>query len=302
MIKRTLYFGNPAYLYSKNEQLIISKKNDATGENEEVNVPIEDIGVFIVDHYGVTVSQYLISLLLENNVAVIFCNKNHMPAGLFLNLDGNALQSEKFRKQIQASKPLLKKLWKQTVIAKICNQAALLNKYNKPCANLLKLATEVKTNDSSNLEARAAVYYWQTLYQDKLNFSRDRFGEPPNNLLNYGYAVLRAVVARGLVASGLLPTLGIHHHNKYNAYCLADDIMEPFRPFVDEIVLNIINDNIDFFDLTVNLKKRLLQIPVIDIYFGKEKSPLMVGLQRTTSSLAKCFSNESKNIVFPELK
>ncbi len=302
MIKKTLYFGNQAFLNAKNNQLIINKKDEKTSEKKEIIIPIEDIGVVIIDNYGVTLTQYLLSSLLENNVAVVICNSNHLPNGMFLNLDCNTLQSEKFRNQISASKPLLKNLWQQIVIAKIKNQAALLKKNNIPVSNMKKWISEVKSNDSTNLEARASVYYWKNLFPKDMNFERDRYGDPPNNLLNYGYAILRAVVARGLVASGILPTIGIHHHNKYNSYCLADDIMEPYRPFVDEIVLNIVKNNENYFDLNTEMKKKLLEIPVIDIFIDNEKRPLMIGLQRTTASLSKCYSGETKKIIFPELK
>lgn len=297
MIKRTLYFGTPAYLSTKNEQLVIKKfEND---EEQISTVPIEDIGIVILDHYGVTVSQYLISLLLENNVALITCNKNHHPTGLLLNLDGNSVQSEKFRAQINASKPLCKQLWQQTVSAKIYNQAMLLKKEYKNNLNMLKWSEKVRSGDSSNLEARASVYYWKNLFGEDIEFYRDRFGEPPNNLLNYGYAILRAIVARGLVASGLLPTLGIFHKNKYNAYCLADDIMEPYRPYVDNIVLQIIRDKIDYSFLTPELKKRFFNIPVIEVLINKKRSPLIVGLQKTTNSLAQCFQGKVRKILFP---
>ena len=229
------------------------------------------------------------------------CNEKHMPTSMILNLDGNSVQSERFKEQINAKKPLLKNLWQQTVSAKIYNQASLLKKNGLNSANMFVWVNEVKSNDSKNLEARASAYYWKSLFPKELEFTRDRFGIPPNNLLNYGYAILRAIIARGLVASGLLPTLGIFHKNKYNAYCLADDIMEPYRPFVDEVVLNIVKQGIDYSEITTEIKKTLLSIPTIDIYFSREKSPLMVGLQRTTSSLSKCFMGEIKKIIYPSL-
>ncbi|MFA5405087.1 MAG: type II CRISPR-associated endonuclease Cas1 [Ignavibacteria bacterium] len=300
MIKKTLYFGNPAYLSSKNEQMVIKKSSEnESGVAEEISVPIEDIGIVVIDHFGVTISQYLISLLIENNVSVIICNKSHLPNGLFLNLDGNTVQSEIFKAQIKTSRPLLKNLWSQTVTAKIINQAGLLKLQNKPADNLLSLIEKIKSGDTSNVEARASVYYWRNLFPTEMNFIRDRYGEPPNNLLNYGYAVLRAIVARGLVASGLLPTLGIHHRNKYNAYCLADDVMEPYRPFVDLIVCNILKSGEDYTEITTNLKKKLLDIATADIFIDGERSPLMVGLQRTTSSLANCYGGGLKKIIYP---
>ncbi len=301
MIKKTLYFGNLCYLNCKNLQIIIKKKSELTGEEKTNSVPIEDIGVIIIDHYGVTLSQYLLSTLINNNVAVVICNENHMPNSMLLNLDGSTIQSERFKEQINASKPLLKNLWKQTVSAKIYNQAMLLNKNKLNVKNMLSWSKNVKSNDSSYMESRASVYYWKNLFPKEIEFTRDRYGEPPNNLLNYGYAILRAVVARGLVASGLLPTLGIHHRDKYNAYCLADDIMEPYRPFVDELVLRIINKIPDYSDLTTEIKKDLLTIPTLDVYFDNERKPLMIGMQRTTASLAKCFKSDLRNISYPEL-
>lgn len=244
MIKKTLYFGNPAYLSLRNAQLVIKLpevvKNNTLPEHfkqeSEVTKPIEDIGVVILDNKQITITTGLLEALLENNTAVITCDEKSMPTGLMLPLYGNTTQSERFRHQIEASLPLKKQLWQQTIKAKIENQAATLKRCTGKEVQCMKVwASDVKSGDSENLEARAAAYYWKNLFPIE-NFTRERNGIPPNNLLNYGYAILRAVVARNLVASGLLPTFGIHHHNRYNAYCLADDIMEPYRPFVDELV------------------------------------------------------------------
>ncbi len=309
MIKRTLYFGNPAYLGMRNSQLEIRlpqvEKNDTLPEpfKEKLvtTIPIEDIGVVIVDHQQITITHSLIATLLENNVALITCDSTHHPTGLMLPLSVHNVQSERFKYQIEASLPLKKQLWQQTIAAKITNQATLLKRRNIPADNMLHWADNVKSGDIENHEARAAAYYWKSLFPKELNFLRDRFGAPPNNILNYGYAILRAIVARGLVGSGLLPTFGIHHRNKYNAYCLADDIMEPYRPFVDETVCGIIESGEDFTDLTTTIKKQLLEIPTKDILIGGETSPLMVGIQRTTSSLAKSFEGDTRKIVYPEL-
>lgn len=163
------------------------------------------------------------------------------------------------------------------------------------------LADSVKSGDSENHEARAAAYYWQNLFPDELVFTRDPDGLPPNNLLNYGYAILRAIIARSLVASGLLPTLGIHHHNRYNAYCLADDIMEPYRPYVDIMVLNILDKFKVIKELSKEIKAELLLLPGIDILINNQSSPLMIGAQQTTASVAKCFTGETRKIVYPEI-
>lgn len=306
MIKRTIYIGNPAYLSKKNDQLIINfiekDSKDVSEdriENKAQSIPIEDIGFLILDNFQITVTQSLLISLLENNCAIVTCNDKHMPKGLFFNLEHNIEQSQHFQEQVNASEPLKKQLWQQTIKAKILNQALVLDKYKKPSDNLKKWAREVKSGDTSNLEARASYYYWKKLFPEDLNFVRDREGNPPNNLLNYGYAILRSVVARGLVASGLLPTLGIHHHSKYNAFCLADDIMEPYRPFVDDIVATIIYNGEDFTELSKSIKQQLLQIPAIDVRIENQTRPLMIAVQRTTSSLASCFSGETKKIIYP---
>ncbi len=296
MIKRTLYFGNPAYLKTKEEQLVF--ESPETGEAK--TIPIEDIGVLIIDHQQITITQALLAKLLANNVAFITCDSSHHPTGLMLNLDGNTLQSAKFAAQIDATVPLKKQLWQQTISCKIINQAALLDIERIPTKNLRNWAAEVKSGDSDNHEAMAAAYYWKSIFPDFLAFKRDRFGLPPNNLLNYGYAILRAVVARSLVGSGLLPTLGIFHKNQYNAYCLADDIMEPYRPFVDKVVVNIVRMHGNYLELTPSMKKDLLNIPAIDVLINAEKSPLMVAVQKTTASLVKCFEGKVRKIVYPE--
>ena len=309
MIKKTLYFGNPAYLSLRDAQLVIKLpevvKNETLPERfkqkVEVTKPIEDIGVVVLDNKQITVTSGLLEALLENNCAVISCDSKSMPVGLMLPLYGNTTQNERFRHQLEASLPLKKQLWQQTIKVKIENQAAVLKKCTGEEIRCMKVwASEVKSGDSDNMEARAAAYYWKKLFPIE-GFTRDRDGISPNNLLNYGYAILRAVVARGLVTSGLLPTLGIHHHNRYNAYCLADDIMEPYRPYVDELVYNIVASGMDCNLLNKDLKAELLMIPTLDVVIAGKRSPLMVAVGQTTASLYKCFSGELRKIVYPEM-
>jgi CRISPR-associated protein Cas1 len=303
MIKRTLYFGNPAYLRCNNEQLEIEIPGSEMLplKDRTKTIPVEDIGVVVVDHPQITLTHHLIHKLLENNVALITCNDKHMPTGLLLNLNGSTIQQERFEAQIEASLPLKKQMWAQTIEAKIRNQAAVLKKQGIKNDNMLHWAESIKSGDSENHESRAAAYYWQNLFGDDLFFLRDPDGPAPNNMLNYGYAVLRAIIARSLVASGLLPTIGIHHHNRYNAYCLADDIMEPYRPYVDLLVLKIFDKNKIVQELTKELKAELLSLPGIDIKINDQCSPLMIGAQQTTASVAKCFMGETRKIVYPEL-
>lgn len=305
MIKRTLYFGNPAYLSLKLKQLVV-RLPQKDGENKDEKeltrtVPIEDIGVVILDHKQITVTQGLISELLDNNCAVITCDSRQLPVGLMLPLAGNSVQNERFRLQIDASLPLKKQLWQQTIEAKIRNQAAMLHySTGETHNNMLKWSESVRSGDTENMEARAAVYYWKTVFPDNPYFVRDHEGGGANSLLNYGYAILRAIVARALVASGILPTLGIHHHNRYNAYCLADDIMEPYRPYVDRVVFDMISDDLHA-EVTVANKIKLLNIPVVEVMIGGRRSPLMVAVSHTTASLVKCFRGESRRLIYPEM-
>ena len=305
MIKRTLCFTNPAYLSLKNEQLVV-KIPDSMSESESVSkstttIPIEDIGVVVIDNRQITITSGVIDALLANNCALITCDGKSLPVGLMLPLCGNTTQSERFRYQIEASLPLKKQLWQQTVQAKINNQAEVLSKCTDAETACMKVwSKEVKSGDGDNLEGRAAAYYWKKLFGHINDFNRDREGVPPNNLLNYGYAILRAVVARALVSSGMLPTLGIHHHNRYNAYCLADDIMEPYRPYVDELVFNLVKERgLPEDGLTKEWKTELLKIPVLDVVISEKRSPLMIAVSQTTASLYRCFCGESRKIVYP---
>jgi CRISPR-associated protein Cas1 len=297
MIKQTLYFGNPAYLSTKNGQLVIK-----TAETE-TSRPIEDIGVVLLDNPQITITQLAITKLLENNAAFIHCNEKHLPVGMLLNLDGNTLQRQRFQKQIEASEPLKKQLWQQTVQAKIKNQAAVLSHLGKDVKRMNYLQRNVKSGDQNNCEAQAASYYWKLVFDSHIqDFTRSPDGAPPNNLLNYGYAVLRAAMARALVGTGLLPTLGIFHRNQYNAYCLADDVMEPYRPYVDSAVVEYMaQSGIPPEALNTEISRHFLTTLQTDVYFGKERSPLLVALTRTSASLFACFQGKRRKITYPEL-
>lgn len=307
MIKRVIGFQNPAYLSLKLQQMVITlpdieKQPNIPDEVKKMHIqtiPIEDIGVVVLDNKQVTITQALMAALLENNCAIITCNDQHLPVGMFLPLEGNDIQNERFRAQIDASEPLKKQMWQQTVSSKILGQAAVLQTENIENRNMCAWAKEVRSGDADNLEGRAAAYYWRNVFHNP-NFVRGQEGDPPNNLLNYGYAIVRALVARALVAAGLLPTLGIHHHNRYNAYCLADDIMEPYRPVVDLAVLDIVKRYSDISELTPALKRELLGIPTKDVVIDGHRSPLMVAVQTTANSVQKCFSGEARKIIYPE--
>ena len=310
MIKKTLCFSNPIHLSLRNAQLVLHlpevETNDMLPEmmkkEAERTIPIEDIGIVVLDNRRITVTSGVLDALLENNCAVITCDQKSMPVGLLLPLSGHKTQNERFRSQLDSSVPLRKQLWQQTVKQKILNQECVLRTNTDKETNCMRVwSNDVRSGDPDNLEARAAAYYWRNLFADYPDFVRDREGGPPNNLLNYGYAILRAVIARALVGSGLLPTLGIHHHNRYNAYCLADDIMEPYRPYVDQLVIDILHKSEEVTSLSKELKMELLSIPMIDVVVNGKRSPLMVAAQQTTASLAKCFAGEIRRISYPEM-
>mgnify|MGYP001768558497 FL=1 len=254
----------------------------------------------VLDNPQISMTNALIMSLNESNAAVISCDTSHLPFGLMLPMYSHHAFTEKLGDQIEASLPLKKNLWQQTVIAKISNQAALLKAQGIGIEKMEYYVRQVKSDDSTNVEGRAAAHYWDCIFGDR-SFIRQRYGEPPNNMLNYGYAILRAVVARSLIGSGLFPTIGIHHRNKYNPYCLADDIMEPYRPFVDALILEVLEKIEPPEELSPAIKKELLKIPVIDVIIDGSRSPLMIAMQRTTASLAGCFGGTVRKIVYPVL-
>lgn len=292
MLKKSLLLENKASISTKNLQLVIKT------EARESTIPIEDIGYIVIDHPEIFLSIPALNLLIDNNTAVIICNTNHLPNGMFLNLNSHHIQQEIFKNQINASAPLKKQLWQQTIIEKITNQGILLQNITSKTNNFEFLASKVLSGDTSNMEGVAANFYWKSFFEH--NFKRERFGDYPNNFLNYGYAILRAATARALSGSGLLNTLGIHHKSKYNAFALADDIMEPFRPIVDEKVAEIMQ-NYTEQELNTAIKAELLQILTRTVYFKEEKSPLMVALQKTASSLQQCYTGDRKKIKYPKL-
>lgn len=336
MLKRTLFFGNPYHISTRDLQLYVAERESG----EVKTVPIEDIGFIVFEHPHITFTQSVMQLLAENNTAVIFCDQKHHPSSMLFHLDTHYIQTERFKHQIDASEPLKKQLWQQTIKQKILNQARVLETQGKNPEPLKHKASKVKSGDPTNEEAKAARIYWSGLFHD--DFRRERFGDAPNPALNYGYAILRAATARALAGSGLLSTLGIHHRNKYNSFCLADDIMEPYRPFVDALVLEMIAEGMNCQDLGKEEKARLLTILTKDVSMKKsspleegnsksspleegnsksspleggnrgvtkvtskksesQTSPLMVALSKTTASLAKCFEGSIRKINYPEL-
>jgi len=294
MIKRTIYIGNPSYLKINQKQLVVQ---EPVTREIKGTIPIEDIAILMLDHYQITISNQLLIKLQGNNAAIISCDENHLPLGMMLPMHGHTEYSERIKHQLAVSEPLKKQLWKQTVKQKIKNQKAVLDLNQKVSEPLEEYWLTVKSGDAANREGLAAQYYWKHLFE---NFSRERFGEAPNSLLNFGYAVLRSIVARALISSGLLPVLGIFHKNKYNPYCLADDIMEPYRPFVDKLVYNYILGS-NNAELTKNAKATILTIATQDVYIDGLVRPLFIAITTTTASLYKCYTGELRQIKYPEL-
>lgn len=296
MVKRTLHFSNPAHLFTRNEQLVVELKDE---ERTTKSLPIEDLGVIVLEHPQITLTSNLLEKLMNQQVAVITCNGKHMPSGMFLPLEGNNTQTKRIRTQLDASIPLKKQLWQQTVRSKLFNQAKVLEQLGISSNRLIYLQNEVKSGDTTNCEAVAASHYWSQIYGG--NFVRSRDPKTPNAQLNYGYAILRSVVARALTASGMFPSIGIHHRNKYNAFCLADDIMEPYRPYVDWAVLHLPNIHESEDGLTKEQKIELLKLPQLDVMIGEVKRPLFHAVSITTASLYKCFEGTQRKITYPEL-
>lgn len=293
MIKRTIYIGNPAYLRLKNQQLEIYKKNELIGR-----IPVEDMAILLLDNPQITITNALLSFLQQNNVLVITCDPSHLPLGFMLPCYGHSEYSHHLKVQIEAGKALKKQLWKQTVEAKIKNQAKLLELQQKDTAAMQYYLSKITSGDPANMEAKAAQYYWKNLFQD---FRRNPQGETPNNLLNYGYAILRAIVARALVSSGLLVSLGIFHSNKYNPYCLADDIMEPYRPFIDQLILDLLEEYPEQQQLNTDVKAKILKIATQDVRINGKNRPLFIAISTTTASLNKCFHGNKRKIIYPEI-
>jgi CRISPR-associated protein Cas1 len=297
MIKRTIYITNPYQLSYRNNQLIV-RSADAKLESF---IPIEDIGILLIESREVTLSSYLLSELASANVAVCVCDETHHPIGLQLPLSSHNLHGERFRLQLSAGETLRKQLWSTIVNAKIRNQGQVLDYYGFESTALKERIRQLRSGDPGNEEGQAARHYWQTLMAEVPGFYRDRNGPPPNGLFNFGYTIIRTAVARSLVGSGLLPVAGIHHHNRYNAYPLADDLMEPFRPWVDRSVVAIVRQSGPDTPLDKDVKMSLASILTQDAAFEKSTSPLLIAIQQSAAQLARCFETGKVELSFPSL-
>lgn len=294
MIKRTIEVSSgPARLSIRNRQLVIERE-----EREPAIVPAEDIGLLLVDHQAVTYTHSVLTALAEAGAAVVLCGSGHMPASMLMPLEANTLQSERFKAQIAASMPLKKQLWRQVVMAKIGQQAAVLEEARGSDGGIHAMVRRVRSGDTENREAQAAQRYWPKLLGAM--FRRDRGGEPPNNLLNYGYMAMRAATARALCGAGLLPTLGIHHRNRYNAFCLADDLMEPYRPLIDLKVFELARDQVSPLILGREEKAHMLGVFNQSVAIGGRTTPVLLALHATAASLLRSFAQGRAQLLMPE--
>ncbi len=296
MIKRSIYIESECHLSIENEQLKISNKS--TGELN--SLPVEDLGFIMLDNRMITYTHCALQKFAEYNIATIICDEKHLPISMLNPLIGHSTQTATYKSQLNSSESIKNNLWKQTIIAKIKNQAKVLKNNGKESIFLNNLVKNVKSGDSNNREAIAAKHYWKELF-DIPNFKREREGIYPNSLLNYSYSIIRAGIARALIASGLLPTIGIHHQNKYNYMCLADDIMEPYRPFADAFVYQFIKDNPEIHSINKDFKLQALKVLTSDVKMRNLIRPMMIAFSYTTSSLAKCIDGKQKLINFPEI-
>lgn len=295
MLKRSLVFTSPVMLSLKNSQLVATYKDMP---DVIKTVPIEDIGTVLIESQMTSITMPLINALADSNVCCIICNRKDMPNVMLQPFDSNNTQCETLHNQIAIGNVLKKQLWKQIIEAKIRNQSLLLCKLGKNGDLLKPHYCNVKSGDSDNREGQAAKLYWSELFGN--NFVRDRDSDGVNSLLNYGYSILRAATARAIVSSGLYPGLGLFHHNRSNAFPLADDLMEPYRPYVDEIVYSLFQEGNS--SLTKSTKIDLIHILYCDAEFGTVTRPLSVGLSFTTASLVRCLNKDASVIDFPVMK
>ena len=283
MAKQTLIFESPKELSLKGGMMVIIDR-----ETEETTFrSMEDIQMVMIDNHSVRITVPLITKMTNLNIGVVFCDEKHMPVSMLMDMESNSLQSKRFRCQLTASKPLNKQIWKQIVEAKIRNQSLLLEKLELGKTLLANYYNNVKSGDSTNREGTAARVYWTKLMGK--GFIRDRYGMPPNQLLNYGYAVLRSMIARHLMNAGLLPTVGVFHHNCYDAFPLADDVMEPYRPYIDFRVKKMMD--MGLIDVCRESKKRILETFYEDIPVN--------AMALSASTLAGVYEGVGKVVVFP---
>jgi len=294
MIKRIVEISNSAYLHLRNNQMVIERD-----EQDDAQVPVEDLGVLILDHPAITHTQALLVACWKNNVVVLICDEKHLPGAILLPLEAHSLQSKIIAQQVQVTEPTRKRLWQVIVQAKVREQASVLRSLKGDADPLPAYVAKVKSGDPDNIEAQAARIYWQKLFGP--DFRRDRKEADINSLLNYGYAILRAALARAIVGTGLHPSLGLHHHNQYDSFCLADDLIEPLRPLVDIKVYELYQPAPGKLELNIDSKRILLEILSWNCAIDGQRMPLLVALHRYAASVRKVICGEQKQLEIPTL-
>lgn len=319
MIKKTIEISQQAvHLAVQHRQLVIQPFD---GDKQQARtIPCEDIGVVLIDHPAVTMTHRALTMLTDCGAAVVFCGPDHLPAGMMLPLSTHTQVVERMQIQINASQPARKNLWKMLVRAKVNRQADNLPEDSPAARTLRTLAGEVKSGDTTNVEGQAARIYWaawlagedQPRLQssvtagqmaDLKSFKRDQDGlDPANVLLNYGYTVLRAALGRAIVSAGLIPSLGIAHRHRANAFALADDLIEPFRPLVDACVRELLQAGQASQGLTPAVKAVLLSLLTHPVKYGQTQGPLMVALHRYLASFVQCLTDVKQRLMIPAWK
>lgn len=300
-MKKILLIESHSKLYLRNNIMFVQKEHTTSKEAEEFTFDIDDLETIVLESQQINITTGLLSSLVEKNVLVVTCNKNSMPVGISIPLVANSLQAERYDRQLQASTPLKKRMWQHTIQSKIHNQAQIMMLFSDSNSKCMQIwEKEVKSGDSTNMEARAAQYYWSHLFNRHIKaFKRHRNGLPPNNLLNYGYAIVRVAMIRSLIASGLLTTIGIHHHNKYNPFCLADDIMEPYRPFVDHLICTMLDRKTDIHTIDKNIKAELYNILSTKVLIDEKYTSLSNAISLTANSVHNCFKENKESLLYP---
>lgn len=293
MIKRVIDISEPAYLYIKQNQLCVDRDKETIAR-----ISVEDLGILILDHPAIVITQAVIRACQQNGAAVLFCDERHLPISVTLPLwEGHSLHTKVLREQLSMTIPIRKRLWQQVVREKIAEQIVTLAKTGCSVEGLKRLLKKVKSGDSDNCEAQAARQYWPLLMGKSFRRNPDESGV--NSLLNYGYSIMRAMIARAIVGTGLHPAIGLHHKSQYNGLCLADDVMEPFRPWVDWQVLELQKDDIEL-EINKDTKQALLAMLSQDVLFDSRKMPLMVAVHSMAARLKEAHTNKDVNLVYPK--
>jgi len=306
VIKRTVEISqHPSHLSVRLDQLHIRRHTDDQSAPLAGTIPCEDIGLLVLDEQQTTMTQHALEALASSGAAVLICGANHLPSAMILPMADHTEVLNRLNVQISATKPTCKRIWQQIVRAKVLGQAMNISRDAFVHRKLMQLRDDVKSGDTTNIEAQAAKIYWHTLRDIDpawAEFRRTGRGadDPFNGMLNYGYAVMRAAVARAIVAAGLLPAIGVHHANRSNAFCLADDMVEPLRPMVDARAVRLVREGYDQINRPV--KQAMLELLTVECECGEQSGPLMVQLHRYAASLVKCLDGQSKRLDIPEAR